>query len=172
MNPFMLENDENLYCLTSGQRLDDTIKNEILGYRGKGEQWSDEFRSACFSDPANFEKPIKRRKVKNFAAAAVKTKTQSKIKLDEIQGTRDLFGRLLLISTMEKIDIEKVLEFPLTAVPLSLAHTDGSMNTTDKSKLMHKLEKMVSDECAPSILSTKPDVTIITFFLHTHRRAQ
>ena len=70
---------------------------------------------------------------------------------------------------MEKIDLEKVLEFPLTAVPLSLAHTDGSMNTTDKSKLMHKLEKMVSDECAPSILSTKPDVTIIdaTFFLHT-----
>ena len=81
MNPFMLENDENLNCLTSGQRLDDTIKNEILGYRGKGEQWSDEFRSACFSDPANFEKPIKRRKVKHFAAAAVKTKTQSKIKL-------------------------------------------------------------------------------------------
>ena len=41
---------------------------------------------------------------------------------------------------MEKIDLKKVLQYPLTPVPLSLAHTDGSLNKTDKSKLFHKLE--------------------------------
>ena len=148
MNPFILENENNLYCLTSGRKLDDSVKKEILSYREKGDQGSEAFRDACFSDPLNFEKPIKRRKVDNFASAAVKKTTVSKIKQNQIQGTRDLFGRLLIISTMAKIYLEKVLEFPLTVFPLSLAHADGSMNTTDKAKLMQKLENMVSDEIA------------------------
>ena len=40
---------------------------------------------------------------------------------------RDLFGRLLGISLNEKIDIKKVLTFPLTPVPLSLCHIDGTI---------------------------------------------
>ena len=60
-----------------------------------------------------------------------------------------MFGRLLMISTMEKIDLEKVRQYPLTPVPLSLSHTDGSMNTTDKSKLMHKLETYLEESTAP-----------------------
>ena len=44
---------------------------------------------------------------------------------------------------------------PLVSVPLSLAHVDGVMNKTDKSKLMHMLEAFVS--------STPPDTIDVTF---------
>jgi hypothetical protein len=167
MNPFTQDVDANLYCLTSGQKLSDPIKDELLCYIAKGEAWANEFREACFVDPSRYEKPIPRRKVKNFASAAVKTKVQTKQKVQEVTGTRDLFGRLLLISTMAKIDLKKVFEFPLTPVPLSLSHTDGSLNTTDKSKLMHKLESMQTDHAVPE----RADVIIVdaTFLLHTQQ---
>lgn len=167
MNPFAQQADDNLYCLTSGKKLPDQIKEDVLSFITQGEAWATEFKEACFEDPLRFEKPIKRRKVQNFASASVNTKVPAKQKVQEVQGTRDLFGRLLVIGTTEKIDLEKVLEFPLTPVPLSLAHTDGSINKTDKSRLMHKLEGLQIDHAIPDVV----DVVIVdaTFLLHTQQ---
>jgi len=60
--------------------------------------------------------------------------------------------------------IEKVFQYPLTPIPLALAHVDGSINKTDKSKLLHKLEGMVESEKPGDI-----DVTLVDamFLLHT-----
>jgi hypothetical protein len=44
---------------------------------------------------------------------------------------RDLFGQLLLISLEQKLNIDKVLAYPLTPVPLALCHIDGMINKTD-----------------------------------------
>lgn len=168
MDPFIQEADDNLYCLTSGQRVAEPIKNDLLNFITKGETWSAEFREACFKDPSRFERPIPRRKLQNFASASLKSKIKSKEKVHEVQGTRDLFARLLLISTVEKIDLEKVLQFPLTPVPLSLAHPDGSRNTTDKAKLMHKLESFVKDPAMPTDIEAS--IVDATFFLHVQRQ--
>ena len=109
-------------------------------------RWSEEFGDACFQDPSRFEKPIPRRKIQNFASASVKSQMPANSKVQAMHGTRDLSGRLLFISTTEKI----VLEYPLTPVPLSLSHDDGSMNTTDKSKLMHEIESYLEYSAAPT----------------------
>ena len=55
--------------------------------------------------------------------------------------------------------------FHLTPVPLSLAHVDESINKTDKAKLLHQLESMVTST-APS---QKVDVILVDgmFPLHT-----
>ena len=66
-------------------------------------RWSEEFGDACFQDPSRFEKPFPRRKIQNFASASVKSQMPSNSKVQEMHGTRDLFGQLLLISNMEKI---------------------------------------------------------------------
>ncbi|GFS64407.1 uncharacterized protein TNCV_3955781 [Trichonephila clavipes] len=54
---------------------------------------------------------------------------------------RDLFGRLLGISMTNKVDIEKVLRFPLTSIPTSMCHTGGSICKTDKAQLIKVFEK-------------------------------
>ena len=59
-----------------------------------------------------------------------------------------LDGRTV-VGVTNKLDLEVVFSFPLTPVPLSLAEVNGSINKTDKSKLMHKLEDKIE--------STSPD---------------
>ena len=123
MNPFEQEPDNNLFCMATGKKVRDDIKEDLLNFEKKGDIWCKEFMTGCFSDPSRFEKPIPRRKVQTFATAAIKSKATAKdLKVKELTGTRDLFGRLLYLSTVEKLDLEKVFQYPLTQVPLSLAH--------------------------------------------------
>ena len=65
------------------------------------------------------------------------------------------------------IDLVKVLNYPLTPVPLSLAHSDGSINTTVKAKLMHKLESYINN----TVEETGVEVYIVdaTFLLHVQQ---
>ena len=52
----------------------------------------------------------------------------------------------------------------MTPVPLSLCHLDGSMNKTDKAKLLHKLESRNKSLSPESIETVIVDAM---FFLHT-----
>jgi hypothetical protein len=112
MNPFELEPNGNLYCLTTGKNVSDDIKDDLLQCIEKGTEWCTEFTTGCFSDPNRFEKPIRRRKIKNFTSAAVKTTLKKDLKVIEVQGTRDMFGRLLCISTEHQIELDKVFAYP------------------------------------------------------------
>ena len=104
-----------------------------------------QLRDECFDNPIRLEKPIKKCKVKNFAADAVKVKvTEKNSKIKELQGKRDIIGRLLYLADIEDLDLHVVFTYPLTPVPLSLAHVNGTLHKTDKTKLMHKLEEKVT----------------------------
>ena len=85
--------------------------------------------------------------MKNFAHDAVKMKMRTnELKNVEVRWTRDLFGRMLYLAASQGMDLDNVLSYPLTIVPLSLSHVNGSMNKTDKSTLMKKLEKNAKKE--------------------------
>ena len=58
-------------------------------------------------------------------------------------------GRLLTLPAKRRLDLEYILEFPLTPVPLSLCTAEGSMSKTDKNRLLHILEANVpaSEDC-------------------------
>ena len=164
MNPIKSEDDDNLYCIITGKKVDDLIKVDLLQCLERGDMWRQEFTQQCLENPARFEKQIPRRKLKNFAKAAERSKVTAKDqKVIELQGTRDLFGRLVYISTVEKIDMSKVFTYPLAPVPLSLAHVDRTINKTDKSKLMHKLDNP-DDKSPPDFI----EVTIVDamYLLH------
>ena len=45
----------------------------------------------------------------NFAATAVRNKVNKDLKVIELKGIRDLFGRLLHLSTVKNVDLEKLL---------------------------------------------------------------
>lgn len=46
-------------------------------------------------------------------------------KVQEVRLQHDLFGRMLAISINENTDIEKILTYPLTLVPIFMCHLDG-----------------------------------------------
>jgi len=147
-NPFdETINDRHLYCLTTGKATSEQVQTELLHCVETGRRQCETFTNECFANPSRFEKPISRNKLKNFSADAVKVKlTVKDRKIKELQGTRDLFGRLLYLAASNDLDLTLVFSYPLTPVPLALAHVDGSINKTDKSKLMHKLEERVQSD--------------------------
>ena len=59
--------------------------------------------------------------------------------IKELEGNRDLFGNLYYLSSKAHLDLQKVFEYPLTLVPLSLGSVDGIMNSTNKSILQHQI---------------------------------
>ena len=63
----------------------------------------------------DLKKNIKRRKIKNFTSATVKTTVKKDMRVIELQGSRDLFGRLLCLSTEHSIELDNVFLYPLTA---------------------------------------------------------
>ena len=77
--------------------------------------------------------------------------------------TRDLFGSILYHALQAEVDMEQILRYPLTLVPLSISHVGGTMQKTLKSKMLQELEKRVA-----SNPPTNVDVTIIEgmFFFH------
>ena len=81
-----------------------------------------------------------------------------------MQETRDLFGRLLYLAVNNAVDLNLVFRYPLTPIPLCLGHVDGSMNKTDKAKLMHKLEERVQSSAPEYIDACAIDAM---FFIQT-----
>ena len=76
----------------------------------------------------------------NFSVELQKHKARARDKVDEIRVQRNLFGRLLALSLDMNIDLEKVLSYPITLIPMSLCHADGSIYKTPKSTLISLLE--------------------------------
>ena len=72
----------------------------------------------------------------------------------QIKAERNLLGRLLMISQQHDISLEKLFRYPLGPIPWSLATADGSLVKTDKSKLLHHLEGLLSVPDTPPIDTT------------------
>lgn len=55
-----------------------------------------------------------------------------------------MFARIIVVVSRQKtsaaVDLRHILSFPVTEVPLSLAHSDGSTLKTEKSVLLRLLE--------------------------------
>ena len=151
MNPFKLPATDNLYCLSTGKKVSVEVRDDLVNCVAIGRTWCDEFKEECLRDEDRFQKPIPRRKLKTFTSDAVKSKVKShdKLKVMELTGSRDLLGRLLYLSAMSDLDLQKVFEYPLMPVPLSLANIDGAMHNPFKSKLARKIEDSVYRSTGP-----------------------
>lgn len=90
------------------------------------------------SDEPDLFRPIKKNNLKTFATKE-KKKSDEKVKQSRI--SRDLFGRLLLLSHNRDIDLPDLLSKCLTTFPLSIATEEGNMRKTTKSTLLSILEK-------------------------------
>ena len=84
-------------------------------------------------------------------------------KVAALKCTRDLMGRLAILASKRKLDLQHVFSYPLTPVPLSMCYGDGTMAKTQKSTLLKILENRVPRSSHQTI-----DAVIIdgNFLLH------
>ena len=93
-----------------------------------------------------FHSPMKKLRLKSFQSMAVKrTLTTTQKKVVHVTAERNVLGQLLMLAKRNDISFEKLFQFDLGPVPLSLATTDGSFIKTNKAQHLHLLE----DQCMP-----------------------
>jgi len=156
---------DQLINISSGKSASPLVEAFLLNIEENGDSHRKTFISECLLNINRFEKAIKKTSINNFSKDYEKKKNvRVGGKIQEIKIQRDLFGRMLGISMDYKVDISKILSYPITSVPLSMCHLDGTICKTDKSALMKCLEKEVQHEQPRYI-----DVLIIDgfFLLHT-----
>ena len=165
INPFSKELDKNdLFNIGSGKAASKETKEFLLSLQTIGEKAQAKFVAECTADKARFEdQPIKQEKMSTFANEGVKRKIKSDGKFKEVKMERDLFGKILCLALEHELDMEELFKYPLTAVPLSLCHFDGTLRKTPKSKLSKELRDPVPDSHPNSV-----DVYLIdgNFYLH------
>ena len=156
-DPFSSEiNSNKLYCLSSGfpSKLD-VIDDLLKAYNIGQSNIKDFIKERLEDKTTGFHEPIKRNKLKTFAANEVtKHVTSSQNKISQIRAERNIFGQLVLLSIDHDVDLELTLSFPLGPVPWSLATADGMPTKTDKSILLHNLEsgiELVTDRPSDAV---------------------
>ena len=87
--------------------------------------------------------PIKTNKQKTFSTIGKTAIARLISEAVSINTSSDKFNRLLIIGKSKYIDLEELLSYALSPVPMSLGTTDGTPCKTVKAKLMHELEKDV-----------------------------
>ena len=161
MNPFLPGIEKgNLYNIGSGKSASKDTEKFLLNVENIGSELRETFINECIFDSNRFEQRIKRQKTATFATEGQKYQMN---KLIEVRMERDLFGSILFLALQCKIDMGEVLKYPLAPIPLSLCHVDGTLQKTQKSKLLTDLEGF--------IVHTEPrtiNVIIVDamFFLH------
>lgn len=134
-NPFADETS-SLHNLSTGKAASTVTQNFLLNVMDIGKKAMDGFIQRCVEDSANFEKPITKQKISTFAEDGIKINRKVNGKMQDVKMQRDMFGRLLMLSLKNKIDIAVVFQYPLTPVPLVFGQTDGTVNSTSKSTLI------------------------------------
>ena len=141
INPFANDLEPSkLFNIASGSPVSEDISNCLLGLIDNGKKLYGTFNSRFAtgeSSKVNFWDRIKREDWKNFSSTRKRTIVHKSGKVIEIAAQRDILGFLLNKSQELKtpIDINEALKYPLSPVPLSIAHGDGERRKTNKSDL-------------------------------------
>ena len=128
----------------------------FITFSDVGKSRRDEFIESFKKDPEWFEKPIAKMKCQTFASENLLKKNKSK-KVQEIaniKGTRDLYGRLLQLSTTKGLDLDKVFTYPLLPEPPCFCHPDGSLRLSTKAEVCNYFKKLAPTTIEPTTIDS------------------
>ena len=60
-----------------------------------------------------------------------------------LKADRNLFGHIIVVAQTRKLQMKKVLSYPLGPIPWVLANADGSLRKPDKAKFMNDIAQNV-----------------------------
>ena len=163
-NPFDIPNDRDiseklsLLNIATGVVLPEQASDRLLDATELGKRSMEAFISTRINtNEVSFWDPLSKLKINTFSSAAKKMEVKAtNDKVITLNTDRELFGRLLVVAKQRDIDLQEVLSYELSAVPVAIAHGDGSLRKTAKSSLMSVLEKNVAvlPSLPPSLIPT------------------
>ena len=109
----------SLYNMNTGRATSDAARECLLSVPERGEQCHREFVETCKDDPKRFERRISKVKLVSFKDECVRNKRAVDKKITALKFTQDLMGRLTILASKRKLDLEHVFLYPLTSVTLS-----------------------------------------------------
>ena len=168
-NPFASDSPTELVNISSGKAAKDDTTTFRLDTLARGRRLRLQFEGECATDTSRFRKPVARTKIKNFATENMKESRNAVRKVDAAKGVKDVFGRIIAVAALSSasdvFDLRHLLSYPITTVPLSLAHSDGTPLKTDKATLTKALESrqdvVFVDANLPTIKTTVIDGGIL-----------
>ena len=97
--------------------------------------------------------PIKKSKWIGFSSNSVKAKIKINGKVQDITAQRDVLGMLVAKSQEgdSPVDLDEALSYPLAAISLPLASSDGAKRKTNKSKLYDVIDPVCPEVRSISI---------------------
>ena len=143
VNPFEYKGNDLISISSGCVASKDTRDHLITAYR-IGQNGAKSFvENRMTSKTDKMFNPIKTNRLKTFSTIGKTAIARLISETVSIKTSSDMFNRLLMISKSRDIDLEELLSYSLSLVPMSLGTTDGTLCKTVNAKLMHELEKDV-----------------------------
>lgn len=151
-NPFRMADSDKLHCISSGAPATTQVEDDMLRAEAAGMAMKKEFIEKRLKSKDHFFEPIKKVNLKTMAEMnkTVKLKSsQNKSIVYKQQG--DSAFKLLVKSQIqpEKLDLKKLMTFPLVPVPYSIRLPGNFLAKTDKAKAYQYVAKDFDDASIP-----------------------
>ena len=144
-NPFAVEGNA-IYNLITHACIPDEFVAQILNIDSIGQKLYEDFVSERINGDISLWAPVKKEKHLMYLSGNKNHSVKVRDKAVDLKETKDLYGRLMVLARSNRdIDQKQAIgEHEFTLTPRSLFAPDGTvLPCSDKSKLIHSLQKMV-----------------------------
>lgn len=148
-NPFAVENDHTIYNLITHAYVPEQYVSQILNIDDIGQKLYEDYVTERINGDVSIWAPVKKEKNLMYMSGNKKSAVKVRDKTVDLKETKDLYGRLMVLARSSRdIDLKHAIgNYEFTLTPRALFAPSGSMlPCTDKSKLIHVLEKLPQEE--------------------------
>ena len=153
INPFSVsgestpEDPQPLSSISTGMVAADEISKWVRFIEDQGKKQLREFvKKRIHLQEVDIFDHITKNKVSNFSFLRNKAKVKKDGNVTTLDIDRKIFSKLIVVSQTRDFDLQKLLEFELSSVPLALFNPDGSMRKYTKSELLKEIESGLAVE--------------------------
>ena len=143
--------DQQVFNIVTKAVLSEKSAEQFLQVEKEGEKLRESFIQDRLRGSSSIWSPLKKRKLPTFSENCASVKVKLKDKVATLREERRLLTRFLMAyRERPEVDLPTHLgEYEFSVVPRSMFNSDGRMLlATDKSSVMHEIEKMLEPEDA------------------------
>ena len=155
-NPFSVEGN-SIHNLITHACIPDDFVQQILNINKTGQKLYEDYVAERINGNVSIWDPVKKEKNMMYMSGNKKLGIKIREKNIELKETKDLFGRLMILSQSNReIDQKQAISnFDFTLTPRSLFTTDGEiLPCTEKSKLIQAVDDISAEEQQNTLEST------------------